>query len=499
MRCLLLFFFLPILTFAQPGGGGGLIIEKIIADEQAEIRAFLMNGYAIHHEILEFIKDKKIYIPSEQDFKQELDVKEANLVRLMISKNKSKMIIDFVDIPGENGMGRKDNMDSLVFMEGYFTYHRKYNSTYNQLMKKGLTKSNLNTLLQHKIVKKQALINDEFLNPKNLPASYHNYKAAYFLKNSELDKAAEELEKAKVKCGIDCCKTNFLLTDYYSKIKDYDKAVNYIDKVMNCRRSVFYTEEDNLYLKAELLIKAGQGKEALKDYDKIIRSSEDPFPAIIQKAYCKSKQLKQSESAISDLEKLLADVPASHFNEVLMACSEYKDIFFALGNVYFDAGNKEKAAENWYKAMLLCYSNHSSANTVELQLDTVLASNPTLSKVYMARAIAKYRRGPYLGWGEETKNVFQSALVDIQKAQELGFNSYEVYMYSALILRELKDKNEALIQINKAIEFDSTDARGYAWRYHIRQDLGKAAWGNKNDPDILMFEKLKKEWVFDPK
>jgi hypothetical protein len=29
--------------------------------------------------------------------------------------------------------------------------------------------------------------------------------------------------------------------------------------------------------------------------------------------------------------------------------------------------------------------------------------------------------------------------------------------------------------------------------------LGKAAWGNKNDPDIIMFEKLKKEWVFDPK
>jgi len=63
----------------------------------------------------------------------------------------------------------------------------------------------------------------------------------------------------------------------------------------------------------------------------------------------------------------------------------------------------------------------------------------------------------------------------------------------------LKEKIEALAEIEQAIELNSADARAYIWRYHIRQDLGKAAWGNKNDPDILMFEKLKKEWIFDPK
>jgi hypothetical protein len=135
------------------------------------------------------------------------------------------MIIDLVDIPGDNPMGRTDMMDSLEFMEGYFIHNRAFDKTNSGLQKRGLTKSNLNKLINAGLASKSAKIPMDFLEVQNLTASYHNYKAAYFLKNNELDKAAEELEKAKVKCGIDCCKTNFLLTDYYSKIKDYEKSL----------------------------------------------------------------------------------------------------------------------------------------------------------------------------------------------------------------------------------------------------------------------------------
>jgi tetratricopeptide (TPR) repeat protein len=498
MRLIFLLLIIPILNFAQRGGGGGLVINNIISKDKIQIRAFLMEGKSMHNEIEDIVQNAKITIPSSSDFKENLDIKDVSVVRLLLEQQNKKMIIDLVDILGDNPMGRTDMMDSLEFMEGYFIHNRAFDKTNSGLQKRGLTKSNLNKLVNAGLASKSAKIPMDFLEVQNLTASYHNYKADSYLKKNELEKAATELELAKNKCGINCCQTNFLLTDYYSKKGKYELAIEHLNKAMKCRKSVFYYEEDNYYQRAELLLKAGRTKEALKDYDYIIKTSENPFPAITLKAYSRTDQMDESKKAIAELEKILAEVPAEHFNERMLAWSEYCELFYALGNVYYKSANKEKAVENWYKAMLLAYSNNSS-NAVVLQMDSVINDNPKLTKAYMVRAIAKYRRGPYLGWGDETKEVFRSALVDIQKAQELGFNSYEVYMYSALILRELKDKNEALIQINKAIEFDSSDARGYAWRYHIRQDLGKAAWGNKNDPDILMFEKLKKEWVFDLK
>jgi tetratricopeptide (TPR) repeat protein len=498
MRCLLLFFFLPILTFAQPGGGGGLVINHIISKNKIEIRAFLMEGKSIHHELEDIFQNAKITIPSSSDFKENLDIKDVSVVRLLLVQQNKKMIIDLVDIPGDNPMGRTDLMDSLEFMEGHFIHNRGFDKTNSGLQKRGLTKSNLNKLVNAGLVSKSVKIPMNFLEEKNLPASYHNYKADSYLKKNELEKAATELELAKNKCGINCCQTNFLLTDYYNKKGKYDLAIEHLNKAMKCRKSVFYYEEDNYYQRAELLVKAGRTKEALKDYDYIIKTSENPFPAITLKAYSRTDQLDEGQKAIAELEKILAEVPAEHFNEKMLAWSEYCEIFYALGNVYYKSGNKEKAADNWYKAMLLAYSNNSS-NAVVLQMDTVISENPKLTKAYMVRAIAKYRRGPYLGWGDETKNVFRSGLEDIKKAKELGLNTYEVYIYSALILKELKEKNEALEQIELAIALNSADARGYIWRYHIRQDLGKAAWGNKNDPDILMFEKLKKDWIFDPK
>jgi hypothetical protein len=110
----------------------------------------------MHNELEDIVQNAKITIPSSSDFKENLDIKDVSVVRLLLVQQNKKMIIDLVDIPGANPMGRTDMMDSLEFMEGYFIHNRAFDKTNSGLQKRGLTKSNLNKLINAGLASKSA-------------------------------------------------------------------------------------------------------------------------------------------------------------------------------------------------------------------------------------------------------------------------------------------------------------------------------------------------------
>ena len=122
-----------------------------------------MEGKSMHNELEDIVQNAKITIPSSSDFKENLDIKDVSVVRLLLVQQNKKMIIDLVDIPGDNPMGRTDMMDSLEFMEGYFIHNRAFDKTNSGLQKRGLTKSNLNKLINAGLASKSAKIPMDFL------------------------------------------------------------------------------------------------------------------------------------------------------------------------------------------------------------------------------------------------------------------------------------------------------------------------------------------------
>jgi len=129
----ILFVFISIEIYAQPGGGGGLNIENLyskslkrinIFDENLKIRYFVITDTSYKSNIFEEIKkEEKTTFICHCNFENE-NSKYDNNQRIELIYKEDTMIVDFLQIMPANPMGIKSSIDSLVIMKGYFRYYR---------------------------------------------------------------------------------------------------------------------------------------------------------------------------------------------------------------------------------------------------------------------------------------------------------------------------------------------------------------------------------------
>lgn len=181
----------------QPGGGGGIQIEKIIdknlqliskSDPELKITRFLLGTDSTHKVLQLYSAEAKyhyrtngkpnhiflppyIYLPT---FKSK-NAKRTSVPnqRIMLIYKKDTMIIDFIDILMENGAGYTDYIEVLKLYPGYFTCYRnirnrlpiffnesafaifnapKLVDTLNMALKKGINDETLPMLYQYKLL-----------------------------------------------------------------------------------------------------------------------------------------------------------------------------------------------------------------------------------------------------------------------------------------------------------------------------------------------------------
>jgi tetratricopeptide (TPR) repeat protein len=517
-RFLFFLLFYNTLLLAQPGGGGGLCIggfydkkgEKIdiFTNKNTKIRSFVLKNDKILYESALFEirqNDYKMALKQNPDavkiknnfcLLSEIEGLEPNDrqndQRLYIRYKNETMVLDLLNIMGENGMGSHDEMDSVVVRTGHFRYDRNVeirylrkekNKEFRQNIKYGLTPSTQAFLLDKDILKVEKKLNTDFLLDKNLPASYFVHKARVFLKNKDTKSAFEALQQAILKNkNVKDCPIALLLCEYYTQMADYNAAVAQITDGLDCKIGKYADAETNYRTRINLYIKTGQFAAALADFNTMIDRSDDPFHTMMERNDFKIRYMKDYASAAKDMKKVLDELKEE--DEGNPNYIGFSRPFYALAQAEYAMGNRTEAATHFLRAMECGLGRTNGGTEIAAHLDTIIQQYPA-AEIYAARGLAHHGRAQYLGWGEATMAAFAQAITDFDRAEQLGFTDYRLNWFRAQSLSESKKHAAALTEVNIAIQKNPNIAFCYGLRYQIRQQLGQARYGDKNDPDIL--------------
>lgn len=516
---------------AQPGGGGGLIISgfyntrlgriNMLTDHSLQIRTFLLAGAEIYQETFLYqtlLKQKSktemtltapgFDLPPATDIH---DRRGTSDQRMYIVFEQDTMIVDFIGIPGANGAGYRDRMDSLVIQKGYFKYYRtgkegkspvaEDDERNRKLTGTGLTLYTAAALSSQGYIEYNPSVDLSFLADKNLPVSYFLGRAAYYLQNDQTGLAFADIEHGMGKNnGHKNCAIYYLLCDAYDKTAQYEKAIEHISMAMDCKS--YIREEDwesrviNCRTRIALFIKLEQYEQALNDYNALCDISKFKTRATLERAAFKMKYLKDYKNAIHDLRAITDTIPVDHLSDRPQGWSEYSDTYFALALAEYLNGEQQSAFRHWLKAEEFGYSESGSDEAV-IHFDSIINRNPEIPALYLCRALAQFRRSPYFGGGAATRKCFDHALNDISKAEASGMKDYRVNMYRASVLNQIKQYRNALKEVNRAIVKNGNDPRCFLIRYYIRNNLGQAQSGYDDDTDVKQYKILSQHWKWE--
>jgi tetratricopeptide (TPR) repeat protein len=517
-RFLFLFLFYNTLLTAQPGGGGGLCIKHfydkkgreidIFTDKNFEIRSFVLKKNRILYESAIFETQQNAYkalqkqnpnaAKGKHDFclLSEIEGLEPddreNDQRLYIRYKDGPMILDLLNIRGENGMGSHDEMDSVVIEVGHFRYDRNVETRYlrqekdknfRKMIQNGLTPSTKKILSETKILEIEKKLDTEFLAEKNLPASYFVHQARSFLKNKTPKPAFEALQQAIFKNkNVKDCPISLLLCEYYTQIADYNAAIAQITDGLTCKIGKYADAETNYRTRINLYLKTGQYAAALADYNTMLDRSDEPFYILMERNDFKMRYTKDYLGAANDMKKLLKELKEE--DEGKEDYIGFSRPYYALAQAEYRMGNRTEATTHFLRAMECGLGRTNGGTEIVAQLDTIIQQY-SAAELFVARGLAHHGRAQYLGWGEATMTAFAQAILDFDRAEQLGFADYRLNWFRAQSLSESKKHAAALNEINIAIQKNPNAAACYGLRYSIRQQLGQSRYGDKNDPDIV--------------
>lgn len=521
---------LSTITYSQPGGGGGLMMDSIytpdgkcinlLTDHHLQIRSFVMKNGKLDQETFLWEQLKKnngqlrisrghfgFGLPPTSSLANKYRRNEAYTQRLLITYKKTVMLIDFVTLMEENAGGYVDKMDSLCIMNGHYYFdraksrdHRKFRDltkTQRKVLDHGLTESTIAELTTNGLLRKENKIDLAFLEEKNLGYDYYYQLAKSQYQEKKYEAANITLITALKKNGnLNTCEWLLLNYAIQTELKKYNEALEYLNQAMQCKVDNWSEQPyiEHLKERANLFTAMGRYSEALQDYDEMVVLSEYKIPEELERANFKIKVMNAPASSIADLKMFLENQQQDSRlkNEQLGYRDDNNEIYFTIGEAYYAMGQTDSAFSYYLMAEEGGYDNTSSWNMVN-KYSILIQQHPYASKLYVARALAHGYRAPYLGWGDSTRIAFERALSDFDKAAQLGFSDYRIPMHKANYLNQLKRHAEAMESIELAITRNKNIIRNYGIRYQIRSNLGQTAWGNKNDPDQLIMTRLKKE------
>ncbi|MFW5831811.1 MAG: tetratricopeptide repeat protein, partial [Prolixibacteraceae bacterium] len=167
-----------------------------------------------------------------------------------------------------------------------------------------------------------------------------------FVEASEVIQAVQSDEEFPRKLERDLAVAT---ADYYMKQEEYAEAIKFLDIAL--QKTFWKSDKARLqYIEAQLYQEIGKPMRAAQAYEAVIKMNPDysmAFNAKINAAGVFSGE-GDSEQMKKELRKMLRDKKNTDFRD---------QIYFALGNIFFEEGNKEAAVENYRQSVAVSFQN----------------------------------------------------------------------------------------------------------------------------------------------
>jgi tetratricopeptide (TPR) repeat protein len=172
------------------------------------------------------------------------------------------------------------------------------------------------------------------------------------------------------------------LADYHIRLGEYDAAEEYIEKALDTRpkkyRKIRYT-----YILAQLYQETGDSEASIRNFRRVVRMNP-PYVMSFNAKVNMAESYQAGVSGSGEIKKLLNKMMKDSKNK------EYLDqIYFALGNIAMEEGDREQAIDYYHKSVSSSVQNTHQKGESCLTLAKIYYEEPvyTLSAAYYDTAM----------------------------------------------------------------------------------------------------------------
>lgn len=507
---------------AQPGGGGGLTIGGVYAQQGGRLVPIDPAALRVRVFLLDSTRDTY-----RARIKQELRPPDFRHLyspepqRLYLIYRADTMLLDLTGLMRPNGGGNRSYLDSLALMPGHFRYtfpawNRRFghqpappasqkDPSFSTAHSQILTPSALPSLLaQHLLVYRRQL-SFAFLSPSQLPAGYYANLADRWLGLHQPDSALAALARAQAR--LPATPQPGLYTAQataYQQLRNYPRAINLLAQAVAALRTqpaapgaypealiAAYRQRCQLYLLTH------QPGRALADYDAASALAlSGALEAAISRAFFRAESLHQSAEYAHAARLLRPRLPPLQATD--WACESTHDLHYRhyeLSITYFQLAQAEygqhqypAAFRHWAQAMAAGQA-HLYAHEYVAHFDSLLTRWPAQPQLLLGRALASLSEDSY--WQPAERDAApRNALRDLDRAAQHGLGGFELTFYRYLALRRLGRWAEARQQLDLAIRQKPAASELYLARFEVRYQLGEARYDDPADPDQVAAQRL---------
>ncbi len=172
------------------------------------------------------------------------------------------------------------------------------------------------------------------------------------------------------------------LTDYYLRTEDFEKAAEYLELALETKLKkgtrIRYT-----YILGQIYTELEDSENAIQNYKKVVRLNP-PYVMAFNAKVSMAGAFQAGGAGSSEIKKVLHKMLKDSKNK------EYLDqIFYALGNIAMEEGEREKAIEYYHLSVLKSIQNNFQKGESCVTLATIYYDQPiyTLSAAYYDTAV----------------------------------------------------------------------------------------------------------------
>ena len=172
------------------------------------------------------------------------------------------------------------------------------------------------------------------------------------------------------------------LADYHIRNSAYEKAVDNLQKALDTRpkknKRIRYH-----YILAQLQKEIGNGEASIRNYKKVVRMNP-PYVMSFNAKVSMAEAFREGASNSDEIIKLLSRMLKDSKND------EFRDqIYFALGNIYLEKGEREKAIEYYHLSVSASVQNDYQKGQSSLTLADIYYNEPSynMSAAYYDTAV----------------------------------------------------------------------------------------------------------------
>ena len=244
---------------------------------------------------------------------------------------------------------------------------------------------------------------------------------------------------------------------YHLKNQEYSEAAKYLEQAMKQKGG---SKEDKIrytYILAQLYEEAGQNGQALEKYKRVTRYNP-PYEMAFNARVSMAEVFETGEANSSDLKKLLNKMLKDSKNR------EYKDqIYFALGNIAMEEGDREKAIDYYQLSVSTSIQNQYQKGFSALTLAEIFYNTPDyiLSAAYYDSAVSFLDRD-YPGYaglaslsaslGDLVSNISTYELEDSVQMLAALPEEQRLAIVDGIIEKVKKDEEEARLAEQQAMQ-----------------------------------------------